>query len=109
MQSSNSLPRRIFVIVLAIPLVLVLISGFRGELWAAETASSLYAEAVEAHWKWNLDKAIRLYTRVVALEPNHARAYFNRGVAYRSKQDFDRALADFEKALAIDPRIVDAL
>ena len=79
------------------------------DTYAADNAKSIYSEAVEAHWKWNLDEAIRLYTRVIALDPNHARAYFNRGVAYRSKGEEDRALADFSSAISKAPDIQDAL
>ncbi len=54
---------------------------------ASDDAKTLFSEAIEAHWKWDLDTAIQLYTRVIALDSNNARAYFNRGVAYRSKGD----------------------
>jgi tetratricopeptide (TPR) repeat protein len=66
-------------------------------------------EAVEAQWKLELDKAIQLYTRVLALDANNAQAYFNRGVAYRSKGDENRAFADFTQAIAKNPGLVDAL
>ena len=72
---------------------------------AASSVDQLYAQAVEAHWKWNLDEAIQLYTRVIDKEPNYARAYFNRGVAYRSKRDFDKALSDFSKTIEIDSTV----
>ena len=95
-------------VTLVIGIILTVLVGARAAV-AAENAADIYAEAVEAHWKWNLEKAIRLYTRVVTLDPNNARAYFNRGVAYRSQGDMDRALADFNHALAKNPDILEAL
>lgn len=37
------------------------------------------------------------------------RAYNNRGVAYRKKGERERALADFEQAIRLDPRFDDAV
>src|SRR5262245_12933106 len=34
---------------------------------------------------------------------NRALAYYNRGVAYRSKGDQDRAIADFNEAIRLNP------
>ena len=36
-------------------------------------------------------------------------AYNNRGIAYAAKADYDRAVADFESAIAIDPAFVKPL
>ena len=38
-----------------------------------------------------------------------ATAYNNRGIAYAAKADYDRAVADFESAIAIDPAFVKPL
>ena len=35
---------------------------------------------------------------------NDADAYYNRGVAYREKGQYDQAISDFNKALEINPR-----
>ncbi len=40
---------------------------------------------------------------VIALDPSGADGYVGRGMAYAEKNEFDRAIADFRRALEIDP------
>ncbi len=49
------------------------------------------------------DVAIEAYTKAIALDPNYAAAYNNRGVAYKNKGQYDRAIEDYNKAIALDP------
>src|SRR3990170_5551095 len=50
------------------------------------------------------DKAIEAFTSAIALDPNDAVAYNNRGVVYgRDKGQYDRAIEDFNKAIQLDP------
>src|SRR5262249_31020780 len=52
----------------------------------------------------------RLIAAPASLSPAELeKAYRSRGVAYRNKGDFDRAVADFNAALQLDPRDADAL
>jgi len=37
-----------------------------------------------------------------------AKAYVNRGAAYRKKGNYDRAIADFNKAIELDPGCAEA-
>ncbi len=46
--------------------------------------------------------------KAIALNPWNALAYFHRGYAYEKKGDEDRAIADFRRALEINPRMLDA-
>jgi tetratricopeptide (TPR) repeat protein len=39
----------------------------------------------------------------IILQPNSAMAYFNRGLVYANKEDFDRAISDWDKAIQLDP------
>jgi F-type H+-transporting ATPase subunit b len=62
----------------------------------------------------DLDARIAGCTDVVArggqeTKRNQITAYINRGGAYRAKGDFDRALADLDKAVQLDPRSALAL
>ena len=49
------------------------------------------------------DKAIEAYTRAIAINPNYAKAYNNRGATYGHKGQYDRAIEDYNKAIDIDP------
>jgi tetratricopeptide (TPR) repeat protein len=40
---------------------------------------------------------------VLQIDPGNAMAYNNRGGAYYNKKDYNRAIADYEAALRIDP------
>ena len=46
--------------------------------------------------------------RSTTRSPRYADAYTNRGWAYASKSQFDRAIADFDKAIEINPRHANA-
>jgi tetratricopeptide (TPR) repeat protein len=41
--------------------------------------------------------------RTYELDPNDARAYYNRGNSYRAKGEYERAIADYTRALELDP------
>jgi tetratricopeptide (TPR) repeat protein len=49
------------------------------------------------------DKAIAAFSEVISLNPNYARAYTHRGLAYDLKEDLDRAIADYSEAIRLNP------
>ena len=49
-----------------------------------------------------------LWRKAIAIDPNYATAYFHRGVAYYEKGDKEQAIADYRKALEIEPSDQDA-
>ena len=51
----------------------------------------------------DLDAALALYNEVIELEPTYAPVYFTTAQLLRAKEDYDLALANYEKALAISP------
>ena len=67
---------------------------------AQERADTAKTEAERQRW---YNDAITHYTAAIALNPENAGVYSNRGAAYAGKSDFDAAIADFNKAIALDP------
>jgi Flp pilus assembly protein TadD len=62
-----------------------------------------FENGVKAVQSTNYQKAISLFTRVVAAEPENADAWNYLGFSNRKLKQFDRALSAYQKALAIDP------
>ncbi|MDQ1238674.1 MAG: hypothetical protein QG577_859 [Thermodesulfobacteriota bacterium] len=89
--------------------ILAVLCSAASPLPALQESDSTFAEAVEAHWRWDLEEAIALYDKVIARDPYHANAFFYRGAAHRSRGNHDAALADFNQALAIQPDLAEAL
>lgn len=49
------------------------------------------------------DQALVLYEQARALAPNSARIHYRIGTIYRKKEDWDKAVASFSRAVALDP------
>lgn len=56
--------------------------------------------------KGNHVEAIKYFTKVAEGEPNSAIAYFNLSNAYRNNGDIPNAQSNLQKALKIDPEII---
>ena len=54
------------------------------------------------------DSAIEHYSHAIALNPNIASTYNNRGIANRNNGDFNRAIEDYTKAIDLNPSYTDA-
>ena len=52
------------------------------------------------------DEAIRHYDEAIALHPEFAQSYHERGVAYSNKEDFERAVEDLTKAIELNPDFI---
>ena len=48
-------------------------------------------------------EAIEHYTEAIHLDPNHAPAYYSRGIAYHNLGEHQRAIQDYDKAIQLDP------
>lgn len=73
-----------------------------------------YKDGIEAASKGDMDKAITAFSRIVEskdqVEPqNLSSAYNLRGMCYDVKNDSDRAMADFDKAVELNPKSAEAL
>lgn len=53
-------------------------------------------------------RAVADFGRALRLDPNLARAYFERAAIHHSRGAFDSAVADYDRALAIDPSFENA-
>ena len=58
--------------------------------------------------QWHYAEAIADYAKIVELLPNHADGYTNRGYAYQLNGEREKAIADYRKALSLDPTQVQA-
>lgn len=55
--------------------------------------------------KGNHAKAIENFTKAIAFDPENASAYANRGHIYREKSQWDLAMADYNRAIEITPKL----
>jgi tetratricopeptide (TPR) repeat protein len=49
------------------------------------------------------DRALADFNQAIQLEPNSAKAHYERSVVYLNKGDYDRAIADCSQAIKLDP------
>ena len=65
----------------------------------------LISQGVKLYTAGDYDGAIRGFSEVIRLMPRVAKAYYWRGIAYQTKHNDASALADYDKALDLDPRL----
>jgi Flp pilus assembly protein TadD len=46
--------------------------------------------------------------KAIAIDPNDAKAYYNRGVLYHEQGKLELALVDYNKAIALNPNLAEA-
>jgi tetratricopeptide (TPR) repeat protein len=70
-----------------------------------ETVSELFSRGVslEGHPSTH-EEAIRAYSQLLELDPNHAAAHINLGTLYYNRQDFVLCEQHYRQAVACDPR-----
>jgi tetratricopeptide (TPR) repeat protein len=99
--------------------VSVLLRGIGGAVALAALMVSAVAQ-LSPHWQactgnpgidW--DQQIKSCTALIQsgteLKENVAIAYYNRALAYENKDDYARAVADYDEALRLNPNDADAL
>jgi len=63
--------------------------------------------------KGKYGRAISDYTKAIEINPRFAEAYYNRGIAYYYKKEYDKSLEDVEKAKKLgyqtSPKFIETL
>ncbi|MHC4202919.1 MAG: tetratricopeptide repeat protein [Planctomycetota bacterium] len=54
------------------------------------------------------DRAIADLTKAIEIKPDHAKAYYHRGLAYANNYEYHRAIADYTKAIELEPDYAEA-
>jgi tetratricopeptide (TPR) repeat protein len=52
--------------------------------------------------------ALFIFGCATSNEENHAGAYYSQGVDWENKGDYERAIANYSKAIEIDPKLAEA-
>jgi uncharacterized caspase-like protein len=71
-----------------------------------EQSASVAIAKEDCFQQQDYDRSIRGCTEYIRQNPRNAAAYAVRGNAYANKQDYYTAIADFNKAIEIDPNLV---
>ena len=72
-------------------------SSIRRMRWPTTTAASRIATRARATAR------LQDYVQSIKLNPNYALAYYNRGIVYYDKREFDRASQDLNNAIKLNP------
>ena len=68
-----------------------------------ERSWRMQGELERARELWRLQKAVQSLNKAIAMDPEYARAYYNRAGTYYDRQQWDRALDDLDKAIETEP------
>ena len=75
------------------------------------TASELMNKALD-FWKdgkyTDPDKALEYLNKAISIDSNYADAYYNRGLTWIIRDNYDQAISDFNKAIELNPGYADA-
>lgn len=77
---------------------------YRINSWLSETDAN-FLLSKRALWEANLGHyatAIQLFNRLMAFEPETAEHYVNRGLVRTRNQQWDKAMADYDRAIELD-------
>ena len=74
----------------------------------APRADDFFIQGVNKYQQGDAQGAIAAYKQAIALNPNYAAAYNNRGFLRNEQGDKQGALADFNQAISLDPKFAPA-
>lgn len=84
-------------------LALVAICLAIASIHAESEADRLVYEGIDELKAKHLEAAIEKFSQAIAKDPNEWSAYNNRGLAYKDKKEFGKAVADFGQVLRLKP------
>ena len=67
-----------------------------------------FAKGIDAIQNQNYSKAIEYFNKAIAVNPKHAEAYHNRGVAKGRLGEHSEAIKDFNQTIKINPKLAEA-
>ena len=76
--------------------------------WGTNDTSPNYTLGSDQLEEGEYDEAIDSFSKAIELNPEHADAYYRRGLAYFGKEDHNTAIADFSTAIELDADHFDA-
>ena len=75
---------------------------------SAQTAEEFLQKGYLLAYNGDYASAIKLYDKAIKLNPNLAKAYYNRGHVKYDLKDYEGAVKDCLKAIALDNNMTDA-
>jgi tetratricopeptide (TPR) repeat protein len=67
------------------------------------STNEYYKKAMDKVNENDFESSIALFTKAIALDPNHKDLFYHRGVSYLNLEKIDLAIFDFNKLIELDP------
>lgn len=94
---------------ITIPLIsLIVLFPFFTNAYPQEPKPDTFDNGVEHYQKQARDETISKWSKIIAIDPKNAQAYYKRGIAYSAQGDLERAILDYNKTIEINPGSAEA-
>ena len=85
-------------------IILILLPLAGGLFLQAQSAKQCFKTGEEFAKKMSFENAIEQYSRAIELDPDYEKAYIQRGIAYTNLDDYEKAAADFDRAIVFNEK-----
>lgn len=89
-------------------LAVIAVSIFCCQVYSGSVAEDALKKGLEYGRQGDNDNAIAEFSKVIALDPASAEAYYDRAFVYYKKGKLKESISDFDKTIALDPASADA-